>query len=180
MKTFNVPTAEDLTPESLALLEILNKRLGKIPNLFSVIAYSSPALSGYLQFEQDLKRGQFNPRYQEAIALVVSEVNACSYCLAGHTAAAISRGFTIDQTLALRSGHSQDPKLEIVLQLAQSIALNRGEADQRLVGDFFEAGYSEPALIVLVGLVTLRLFTNYVYAITKVPIDFPLVQSLIE
>jgi len=179
MKTVNVPVAGSLSPESLALLEILNKRLGKVPNLFSVIAYSSPALSGYLQFEQDLSKGQFNPRYQEAIALVVSEVNACPYCLAGHTAAAISRGFTMEQTLALRAGHSADSKLDVVLRLAQSITLNRGEADPNLVAAFFAADYNEPALIELVGLVTLRIFTNYVYALTKVPIDFHPAQPLI-
>ena len=179
MKTINVPTAGSLTPESLVLLETLNRRLGKIPNLFSVIAYSSPALSGYLQFEQNLNKGKFNARYREAIALVVSEVNACAYCLAGHTAAAIFHGFTMEQTLALRGGHSADSKLDVVLKLAQSIAFNRGEADPNLVAAFFAADYSEPALIELVGLVTLRIFTNYVYALTKVPIDFQPVQSLI-
>jgi len=30
----------------------------------------------------------------------------------------------------------------------------------------------------LIGLVTVRIFTNYVYALTKIPVDFPAAQPL--
>jgi len=73
------------------------------------------------------------------------------------------------KTLALRAGHSAYIKLDVVLRLAQSITPNRGEADPNLVAAFFAADYSELALIELVELVILRIFTNYVYAMTKVP-----------
>ncbi|WP_314000265.1 carboxymuconolactone decarboxylase family protein [Xanthocytophaga flava] len=43
---------------------------------------------------------------------------------------------------------------------------------------FFDAGYNEAALIELIGLVTVRTFTNYVYTLTDIPVDFPAVPTL--
>ncbi len=81
-------------------------------------------------------------------------------------------------TLAIRKGEVDDPKLEAVIQLAKSIAEKKGNADKTLVANFFEAGYNETALIELVGLVSLRTFTNYVYSLTNIPIDFPKAKPL--
>ncbi|QTE38555.1 hypothetical protein J3L18_05615 [Mucilaginibacter gossypii] len=62
--------------------------------------------------------------------------------------------------------------------MAKYIAENQGQVDPVLLCDFFEAGYNEDALIELIGLVALRTFTNYVYAVTGVPLDFPEAISL--
>jgi len=45
---------------------------------------------------------------------------------------------------------------------------------------FFESGYDNAALMDLMILINVMTFTNYVYGLTKIPIDFPLAKSLIE
>jgi alkylhydroperoxidase family enzyme len=91
---------------------------------------------------------------------------------------AIDKGFSEEETLTIRKGQAVNAKLEAVIQLAKSIAEKKGDADKNLVANFFKAGYNEPALIELVGLVSLRAFTNYVYSLTNIPIDFPEAKPL--
>ena len=178
MKTIQVPVKEQVSEESQAIFDQYQKRLGKVPNLYATIGYSGNALKGFVDFEGAFNRGVFSAKEREAIALVVSEINKCEYCLAGHTLAAVKNGFTKEQTLDLRRGKINDPKLDALLQLAASITINKGHADEKALDDFFAAGYNEAAVMELIGLITVRIFTNYVYALTNIPVDFPLAEPL--
>lgn len=173
MKTIIVPTREQVSPESQVLFDILQKRLGKVPNLYATMGHSSHAMKAFLEFEETLGKGIFTPKEREAIALVVSELNACAYCLAGHTALAIKRGFTKEETLAIRKNQTDDNKLNAIIQLASSITINKGKPEEQLLADFYGVGFNEGALMELIGLITVRVFTNYVFAATEIPIDFP-------
>lgn len=178
MKTIKVPTREDVNEDSQVIFEQISKKLGKLPNLYATIGYSSQALKGFLQFDTALSGGVFTLKEREAINLVVSEVNDCSYCLAAHTVTAQSNGYTHDETISIRKGVTEKAKLSAIIKLAKYITENQGQADPGLLQDFFEAGYKEDALIELIGLIVVRIFTNYVYAATGVPIDFPQALSL--
>ncbi|MFD2574653.1 carboxymuconolactone decarboxylase family protein [Spirosoma soli] len=173
MKTIQVPTRDQVSEASQVLFDQLQKRSGKVPNLYATVGYSATALQAFLQFDEQFNHGVFAAKEREAIALVVSQVNGCNYCLAAHTLAAKVRGFNLDDTLAIRRAEVTDGKLNAILQLAKSIAENQGHAESELVENFFAAGYDEGALMELVGLVTVRIFTNYVYALTNIPVDFP-------
>ncbi|MES2425333.1 MAG: carboxymuconolactone decarboxylase family protein [Bacteroidota bacterium] len=178
MKKITVPAAEQVSPESQELFGQLHKRMGKVPNLYATIGYSHHALKAFLEFDATLTKGVFNGKEREAIALVVSEVNQCEYCLAGHTLLAIKNGLSMDDTLNIRRGHVADKKLNTIVELAKSIAETKGMPDNGLLENFYEAGYNEGALMELIGLITVRIFTNYVYAMTNVPVDFPAAVAL--
>jgi uncharacterized peroxidase-related enzyme len=122
MKMINVPSKEQVSAETQQIFEQIQKRVGKVPNLYAAIGYSGTALTAFLQFEETLNHGVFTGKEREAIALVVSEVNRCNYCLAAHTGAAFKRGFTKEEILLIRSGEPTDVKLNAIIQLAQSIA----------------------------------------------------------
>ncbi|QEM03753.1 carboxymuconolactone decarboxylase family protein [Mucilaginibacter rubeus] len=178
MEAIKVPTREEVSPESRAMFDQITQKIGKLPNLYAVIGYSPATLKGFLQFDSALSSGVFSSREREAIYLVVSEVNECRYCLAAHTVTAKNNGFNHDETINIRKGISYETRLSTVICLAKYIAENQGQVDPVLLCDFFEAGYNEDALIELIGLVALRTFTNYVYAVTGVPLDFPEAVSL--
>lgn len=173
MKTIKVPTRDEVSPEAQVLFDQVTKHLGKLPNLYATMGYSPGTLKGYLQFEAAMGGGIFSAKEKEAINLVVSEVNNCNYCLAAHTMIAKSKGFSNDETLSFRKGYANDVKLDAVVKLAKAITDNKGEVEPDLLDNFFAAGYNEAALIELVGLVTAKIFTNYVFALTGVPVDFP-------
>jgi AhpD family alkylhydroperoxidase len=178
MKNIAVPSNDQLSPESQQLLEVLNKRLGKIPNLYATIGYSSNALKAMLGFEESLHHGVFSAKEKEAVYLVVSQVNGCEYCLAAHSLLAAKRGYKPDEILDLRRGLAADVKFQTALQLAKAIAENKGAVEDRFRNSFFDAGYNEAALMELVALVTIRTFTNYVFILTKIPIDYPMVERI--
>jgi len=178
MKTIQVPTRDQVSAGSQIIFDQYQKRMGKVPNLYATMGYSENALKGFVDFEAALNHGAFHPKEREAIALVVSEINGCAYCLAGHTLAAIKNGFTKEETLDLRRGKTNDDKLNAILQLAKSVTINKGHADQEALDNFYAAGFDEAALMDLIGLVTVRIFTNYVFAATGIPVDFPLADLL--
>jgi AhpD family alkylhydroperoxidase len=178
MKNIAVPTNDQLSPESQQLLEVFIKRLGKIPNLYATIGYSSGALKGMLGFEESLNHSVFSAKEKEGIHLVVSQVNGCEYCLAAHSMLAAKRGYKPEEILNLRRGLAIDTRLQTALQLAKAIAENKGAVEDKFKDAFFEAGYNEAALMELIALVTIRTFTNYVYVLTKIPIDYPMVEKI--
>ncbi|BAV06928.1 uncharacterized peroxidase-related enzyme [Filimonas lacunae] len=178
MKTIHVPTKEQVSEPAQQLFAAISKKMGKVPNLYATIGYSAPALKGLLEFEEAFSHSTFTAKEREGINLVVSQVNSCDYCLAAHTMLATLKGFNSEEIINMRKGFSTNTQFQTVLQLAQSIAENKGTADTAIKNAFFDAGYTETDLIDLIGLITVRTFTNYVYALTEIPIDFPQAPAL--
>lgn len=179
MKTISVPEKGQLSFTAQTILESVEKKMGKIPNLYATIGYSSSALKSMLETEASLTHdSSFTAKERETINLIVSQVNECDYCLAAHTTLAKMRGFTEEDTLEIRKGSFSEAKLDTVIKLAKSITSHKGNAGNGALENFFNAGYDEKALIELTALVALRSFTNYVFANTQIPIDFPLAQAI--
>ncbi len=180
MKTIKVPGLDQINIESKELLQQVQEKIGKIPNLYATIGYASSALKSMLNTESLLAHGSsFSAKECEAINLIVSQVNECAYCLAAHTLTAKMQGYTSEDIIAIRKAEYGDAKVNSLIRLAQSITANAGKADQEVLSAFFENGYDEKALIELIALVTLRSFTNYVYVNTQIPIDFPKAADLV-
>ena len=83
MKTFNVPTRDQVSPASQIAFDNLNKAIGMVPNLYAAIGYSENGLARYLAFQAG--KTSLNNKEKEAVNLVVSEVNGCRYCQSAHT-----------------------------------------------------------------------------------------------
>ena len=180
MKTFKAPTREEVSTESQQIFDNLKAQVGMVPNLYATIGYSSNALGSYLAFQGAQAKGAFSTKEREAVFLAVSEVNGCQYCLAAHTALGKMNGFSEEETIALRAGTIEDKKLNVIVRLAAEITKSHGRPSQELLGEFFELGYDEGALIDLVALVADKTLANYVHNITQIDIDFPKVQPLAE
>lgn len=178
MKKLTILTKVQAPKQSRQIFESIEKSVGMLPNIYAVIGNSANALSSYLTFSEVQKNGSFNAREREAIFLAVSEENGCIYCLSAHTTLAKMNGFTEEETLQLRSGTINDPKLNVLTNLSKSIVANKGRADENLINAFYNAGYDEKALVDLVALVIDKTFTNYIGRLSKPEIDFPVAQPL--
>jgi len=176
--TFPVPVYEEVAPEAQAIFSQLQKAMGKMPNLYATIGYSGNALSSYMAYVQAQAKATFHAKEREAIYLIVSQLNGCEYCLASHTQSAIKNHWTEEETLQIRSGAFPDVKWQVIYRIIQSVIENRGEVSDELLHAFFEQGYKEAALMDLMVLINVMSFTNYVYRLTKIPVDFPLAKSL--
>ncbi|WP_299680468.1 carboxymuconolactone decarboxylase family protein [uncultured Dokdonia sp.] len=177
MSTFNVPTKDQVNDTNKAIFDKLEGMLGFVPNLYATYAHSDNALSNYLTFAN--APTSLKAKEKEVVNLAVSEVNACNYCLSAHTAIGKMNGFTEDQILELRAGNASfDAKLDALAKLAKNITENRGRAEETLVDNFLNAGWTNENLIDTIVLVGEKTISNYIHNTTQVPIDFPVAQPL--
>jgi uncharacterized peroxidase-related enzyme len=177
MSTVNVPTREDVSATNQAIFDQLKGKLGMVPNLYATLAHSENALGTYLTFQN--AKSSITGKAREVINLVVSEVNACEYCLAAHTVIGGMVGFKPEQILEIRAGRAAfDAKLDALARLARNIAVNRGHADQALVDAFFAAGWTKENLVDAIVVIGDKTVTNYLHATTRVPVDFPAAPKL--
>ena len=139
MKTIPVPAYAQVSPANQALFDSLKKGLGMVPNLYATFAHSEHALGNYLALQSG--KSSLSAKARELINLVVSQVNACEYCLAAHTAIGKMTGYTDAQILEIRRGRASfDARLDALARLVRNIASERGHADPALVQAFFGAG----------------------------------------
>jgi AhpD family alkylhydroperoxidase len=177
MKTFTVPTLATVSPANQAIFAQLEQGLGMVPNLYATLAWSEHALGSYLALQN--ARSSLEAKEREVINLVVSQVNDCAYCLAAHTVLAGMAGFTPEQIIEIRKGGASfDPRLDALARLVKSAAERRGHAAPELVDAFFAAGYLEANLVDTVVVIGDKIITNYLHALTQVPIDFPAAPAL--
>ena len=115
-------TAAD--PKTGATLDAIKAKLGTVPNLFSTLAHSPPALNAYLGLSETLSKGVLTPRQREIIALAVSVTNSCRYCINSHTAAVQKLGLdneALGEVLAVVGLYNQMNKLADAYQVEPDI-----------------------------------------------------------
>lgn len=180
MRTFEVPTRDQVAPAAQGIFDNLQKQAGMVPNLYATIGYSANALESYLNFQGAQAKGSFNAKEREAVFLAVSQVNGCAYCQAAHTALGKMNGFTEEETIELRQAKSENPRLNAIVALAADITASHGKPAEENVENFFLQGFDNAALIDLISLVADKTLANYVHNITQITVDFPAAQPIEE
>ncbi|MBS1663603.1 MAG: carboxymuconolactone decarboxylase family protein [Bacteroidetes bacterium] len=177
MNTITVPAREQVSASNQTLFDNLKKGIGFVPNLFATMALSEHALGTYLAFSN--AKTSLRAKEKEVINLVVSQVNDCDYCSSAHTALAKLNGFTDEQILEIRSGHASfDAKYDALVKYAKSAAENKGHASQESLDAFFAAGYTQENLVDAILVIADKTFTNYLFAVANIPVDFPKAPAL--
>ena len=171
-----VPTKDQVDATSQGIFDQLKGQLGMVPNLYATIGYSSNALASFLAFSGNAGKGVFSNKEIEAIKLATSQANDCLYCKSAHTAIAKMNGFSDEEAAKLRTATIADEKLNVLTTLASEVASKAGHVEEEIKEKFFALGYDEKALIEFVSVVIAVTFTNYVYGLTKVEVDFPVVK----
>jgi len=173
IKEFRIPQRNEVTSENQVIFDQLIYMLGTVPNLYAGFAWSAHALSTYLALENG--KSSLNARQREAVQLIVSQVNDCGYCLMAHSEIARMNGFTKEEIGEIRNGSASfDPRLDAIVRLAGSVAENRGRCDDTLLQAFFSAGLTNENLVDLVVVIGHMIVANYLQALIKAPLDFPL------
>jgi AhpD family alkylhydroperoxidase len=178
MKTFSVPSRNEVSLQNQSNFDVLQKALGMVPNLYATIAYSDNGLSRYLAF-QGAKTSLSN-KEKEAVNLIVSEVNGCRYCQSAHTLLGKMNGFSEAEIINIRHGNSRDAKLNALVTLAKDITSNKGHVADDNLEAFYAAGYTNGNLVDVIMQVSDKIAMNYLHNLTQVPIDFPLAAEIEE
>ena len=177
MPRLNAIETSEAKPKAKALLEDVQKKLGMTPNLMRTMANSPAVLEAYLGFSNALGQGILGPKLREQIALTVSELNECRYCLSAHTALGRMVGLSAEEVADSRRAASPDRKTEAVLQFARKVVTQRGWVNDDDVASLRAAGTTDVELAEIVGAVALNTFSNYFNHVAETDVDFPEVEA---
>ncbi|MDF9303741.1 peroxidase-related enzyme [Tritonibacter mobilis] len=85
----DLPMADPLPAETQKYFEICQEKLGMVPNVLKAYAFNVEKLNAFTAMYNDLMLGesQLSKLEREMIAVVVSSINKCFYCLVAHGAA---------------------------------------------------------------------------------------------
>jgi uncharacterized peroxidase-related enzyme len=158
-----------------SLLDGVQKGLGATPNLFRVAAQSPAVLEGMVGLFGAVAKGKLGARVRESIALTVSEVDACDYCLSAHTALGKGAGLTEEAMTSARDARAEDPRVAATLHFARLVTEKRGHVAEGDVVEARRAGLSDADLVEVVANVALTTFTNYLNEVAGTEIDFPVI-----
>lgn len=163
---------------SKPVLQKIKAKFGRVPNIFASVAHSPVALNTLMGMFGALDEGALAGKAHEAIALCVGETHGCAYCTAAHTAKARMVGLTADETVALRKGESDDPKLKAILSLTTAVVEKRGQVSDSELQAARDAGLSDAEMLEALAIVALNTFTNYINALVQTKLDFPAAPSI--
>ncbi|TCL01234.1 putative peroxidase-related enzyme [Shimia isoporae] len=85
----DIPMVDPLPPETRRYFEICQEKLGMVPNVLKAYAIHVEKLNAFTALYNDLMLGEsgLSKLEREMIAVAVSSINKCFYCLVAHGAA---------------------------------------------------------------------------------------------
>lgn len=158
---------------SWATLEVINGKLGRVPNFFRVRSNSPAVIDAHAALNQGLGKA-LDLKTRERIALAVAAVNGCEYCDAAHTFA----GYTFaklsrEEVDLARRGTSDEPRAAAATAFARKVAESRGKVTADDLAAIRDAGFSEGQIIEIVSVVAENFFTNLINNVAGTEVDFP-------
>ena len=173
MSRFKIPSREDASVDTHSTLDAVGKRLGFIPNLHRLMSISPNAFAGWAALQDALKQ-TLDARTREGMAMAVSEVNGCDYCIAAHSYVATTfTKATQDELTLNRKGTSSDPKRAVAIGFAKSLVEKRGKITDEELDAVRAVGYTDQQILEIVALSVQFLFTNFMNNVAKTHIDIP-------
>jgi len=170
-----LPVVQSPAPAARDLLDRIQRTFGATPAMFGTVANSPAALASMWGSFAALSTGTLGPALGERIAIAVANRNACTYCLAAHTAIGAGAGVSAGELDAARRARSDDPRAEAAMRFAVKLVDARGQVSAGDIDTLRAAGFSDGQIVEIVAHVALNLFTNYVNIAFDVPLDFPAV-----
>jgi uncharacterized peroxidase-related enzyme len=160
-----VPGEDEAPPAVAKLFDKASEKLGFIPNVLRVYALRPRHLELWDAFYDDLMRGEsgLTKPQREMIAVVVSTVNRCHYCMVSHAAAL--RKLTGDPILVeqLRTNYKYaelEPRERAMLDFAVKLTEQSSSCSEDDVEALREAGWSDEDIMDIAQVAAMFNFTN--------------------
>lgn len=165
-------------PKAKEILDGVQKKLGKIPNIFGTLAHSPAVIQAYASFSGAMATSSLPGKLREQLALAIGQANSCDYCVAAHTAIGGSLGMSQEETIAARQGKSDDAKAQSAIKFVQNVVEKRGNVGDADVKALRDAGFNDQQIVEIAGVIAMNMFTNYFNHIMGTDVDFPKAPAL--
>jgi uncharacterized peroxidase-related enzyme len=178
MTRTTIITRDQEPVDSQPTLEGFEKVFGFVPNLFAVIGKSPNALAAFKGMQTPLQK-TLDAGMRERIAMAVSEVNGCEYCIRAH--GYIGMRFAklgLDELELNRHGKSSDSKAEAAVSFAKKVTETRGKVSDEDLAAVRAAGWTDVQIIEIIALGVQFLYTNFINNVFQTEMDFPVFEAL--
>ena len=169
---------EAATGKTKELYDGLQKKMGKVINIFQIMGNSPAVLNAYLQFSGALAESSLDARLREQIALATGQTNSSDYCVAAHSTIGKTVGLSDQDLLNARQYRSDDARTLAALRFARRVVENRARVSDAEVEALRGAGFNDQEIVEIIGVIALNMFTNYFNHIAGTEIDFPRAASI--
>jgi uncharacterized peroxidase-related enzyme len=174
MKSVDPANATGKTKE---LLDFVQQRTGRIPNMVQLMANSPAALGAYLSFAGAFHDATLSTEVRDLVAIVVAEASGCDYTLSAVSALARNDGLSEAEVVAARQAEAKDAKTAAALRFASKVVEQRGRLPASDVEDVQTVGFSDAEIAEIIAVVALNIYRSYFNLIAGPEIDFPLVKA---
>ncbi len=149
---------------------------GMVPNLFKTYAHFPVLLkANWDKVKAVMMQGDLSRKTKEAIAVLVSKDNSCSYCVAAHTAALKSIGVTGKEIELIENDIEKSDFTEKEQKLI-NFARNANKDPNRIKDEEFEglkkAGATGPEIVEALGVMEIFTAFNKFLDSLNVEVDF--------
>ncbi|MEE9315190.1 MAG: peroxidase-related enzyme [Rhizobiaceae bacterium] len=160
-----------VSDKTKAYFELCEEKLGMVPNVLKAYAFNEDKLRGFTEMYNELMLGDsgLTKLQREMIAVVVSSVNKCFYCLTAHGAAVrqLSGDLKLGEMMVMNYRVADlDPKEMAMLDFANKLTEEPAkivEADRQGLRD---AGWSDREIWDIANVVGFFNMTNRVASAT--------------
>jgi uncharacterized peroxidase-related enzyme len=173
MPRLNVMEPEKATGKTKEIYDGLQKKMGKVINIFKGMGNSPAALQAYLSMSGALADGMLAPEDREAVYLAVSQSNGCHYCVSAHTMIAKRGGMSDEQILAIRKFQPQSDKHKALVKFVLKVMDTKGFVADADVQAVRTAGYNDGQIAEAVAYIGLATYSNLFNHVFNTPLDFP-------
>ncbi len=180
MNKINPIEVADASPASQVVLEMVHKKLGRVPNMYKVMANSPAVLDAYVKLNTALSVGAIGSKMAEMIALATAEHNGCTYCLSAHTFLGSKAGLTEQQIYDSKGFHADNEKFDAGLQFAKKIVVSPNEISSADIAPLKNQGYTDGEILEIIANVIRNMFTNYVNIVSYTEVDWPVVVEPLQ
>jgi uncharacterized peroxidase-related enzyme len=162
---FPIADRDSCTPETQALFEQLEEKLGFVPNVFRALAWRETRMNRWREWYEDVMAPSdgLGKAEREMIAVVVSMQNQCLYCLTAHGFAlrALAKDPVKGERITLdyrRAGLSE--KQMAMLDLAVKLTLDPVTVGEEDIDDLRAVGFSDEDAWDIIDVTAMFNYTN--------------------
>ncbi len=154
VRPINVDTAGGKAKD---LFGVIEKRMGRVPNMIRTMGHSPAILDAYLYFNKAFEQTKTTPVLRSLISAAISSANGCEYTLATAFAFGRKEGLSEDQLAAAADAKADDPKIAVALRFALNLVGKRGAVSRSEVKELQDAGWGDQEIVEIVALVALNI-----------------------
>ncbi len=154
------------------------EQFGAVINLFKVTGNAPNVLKGIFALNKEISSStELNDKLTEQVAMLTSALNRCDYCVNVHAKVGESIGLSRKDLILAMEGKANNVTVQALLNFTSEVVRNRGLVTDETLQEVRNAGFSDKALIEVIGIIGVYTTLQYIRHIANPEHDFPIVSE---